>query len=387
MKISSVFAAVGGVVLAVAVSSCREVEKKTPPPPSVVVEEAAEFDFADSCTEVGTVAAFDSVDLVANVSGFLTEVNFKEGALVKKGEKLFQIDPAVYDAAVKKATADLRKAQADLKNAEIEYDRQKQLLRKDATAKRNYDLAEMNKMTAAADVLAAEAGLEQAKVNLSYTRVLAPFDGWISFKKYSAGNMVGPTSGVLATVVRNGDVKIYFSIIEMDMLRLLRSYPGADRNADKKGPEVEIDFQDGVKYEYPGRISAWNNAISDGTGTFRLQAVAKNPDRKLFPGMYVRVKIRVEPYSRQIMIRNEAIMREQLGNFVFVVNKDNKIERRKVTLGGKNGGYYAVREGLKKGERIVIAGLQKAQPGSIVTPIANKEQAPDGSATPVANAK
>lgn len=387
MKISSVFAAVGGVVLAVAVSSCREVEKKTSPPSSVVVEEAAEFDFADSCTEVGTVAAFDSVDLVANVSGFLTEVNFKEGALVKKGEKLFQIDPAVYDAAVKKATADLRKAQADLKNAEIEYDRQKQLLRKDATAKRNYDLAEMNKMTAAADVLAAEAGLEQAKVNLSYTRVLAPFDGWISFKKYSAGNMVGPTSGVLATVVRNGDVKIYFSISEMDMLRLLRSYPGADRDADKKGPEVEIDFQDGVKYEYPGRISAWNNAISDGTGTFRLQAVAKNPDRKLFPGMYVRVKIRVEPYSRQIMIRNEAIMREQLGNFVFVVNKDNKIERRKVTLGGKNGGYYAVREGLKKGERIVIAGLQKAQPGSIVTPIANKEQVPDGSATPVANAK
>lgn len=387
MKLSSVFAAVGGVVLAVAVSSCREVEKKTAPPPSVVVEEAAEFDFADSCTEVGTVAAFDSVDLVANVSGFLTEVNFKEGALVKKGEKLFQIDPAVYDAAVKKATADLRKAHADLKNAEIEYDRQKQLLRKDATAKRNYDLAEMNKMTAAADVLAAEAGLEQAKVNLSYTQVLAPFDGWISFKKYSAGNMVGPTSGVLATVVRNGDVKIYFSISEMDMLRLLRSYPGADRDADKKGPEVEIDFQDGVKYEYPGRISAWNNAISDGTGTFRLQAVAKNPDRKLFPGMYVRVKIRVEPYSRQIMIRNEAIMREQLGNFVFVVNKDNKIERRKVALGGKNGDYYAIREGLKKGERIVIAGLQKAQPGNIVTPIANKEQVPDGSAAPVANTK
>lgn len=191
MKISSVFAAVGGVVLAVAVSSCREVEKKTPPPPSVVVEEAAEFDFADSCTEVGTVAAFDSVDLVANVSGFLTEVNFKEGALVKKGEKLFQIDPAVYDAAVKKATADLRKAQADLKNAEIEYDRQKQLLRKDATAKRNYDLAEMNKMTAAADVLAAEAGLEQAKVNLSYTRVLAPFDGWISFKNTVPGTWSG----------------------------------------------------------------------------------------------------------------------------------------------------------------------------------------------------
>ncbi len=386
MKLSSVLAAVGGILLA-AVPGCRETEKKAVPPPSVAVEEAAELDFADSCTEVGTVAAFDSVDLVANVSGFLTEVNFKEGALVKKGEKLFQIDPSVYAAAVKKASADLQKAQADLKNAEIEYERQHQLLRKDATAKRNFDLAEMNKLTASADVLAAEAGLAQAKVNLSYTQVLAPFDGWMSFKRYSVGNMVGPASGVLATIVRNGDVKIFFSISEMDMLRLLRAYPGVDRDAKGKGPEVEIYFQDGVKYEYPGRISAWNNAISDGTGTFRLQAVAKNPDRKLFPGMYVRVKIRVEPYSRQIMIRNEAVIREQLGNFVFVVGKDNKVERRKVTLGGKNGDLYAVREGLKKGDRIVISGLQKAQPGSIVTPVVNREQAPDGAATPAAGTK
>lgn len=380
MKSSFMLAAFAGAVLGTAASGCRETERTAPPPPSVVVEEVAELNFADSCEEVGSVAASETVNLVANVSGFLTEVNFKEGTLVKEGTKLFQIDPAVYAAAVKKATADLQKAQADRKNARLEFDRQEKLIRSDATAKRNFDIAEMNKMTAEADVLAAEAVLEQAEINLSYTRVLAPFDGWVSFKKYSKGNMVGPSSGVLATIVKNGDVKVHFSISEMDMLHLLRAYPGAGRNAKAKMPEVEIYFQDGVKYEHNGTISAWDNAIGEGTGTFRLQAQVKNPDRKLFPGMYVRVKLRVEPYAKRIMIRSEAILREQLGDFVYVVNRENKVERRKISLGGKNGEFYAVKDGLKKGERVVVSGLQKAQSGSVVTPVVNKEQPPAGAA-------
>ena len=381
MKSSFAFAALAGAVLSALVSACRDEERKTPPPPSVVVEEVAELNFADSCEEVGSVAASETVNLVANVSGFLTEVNFKEGTLVKEDTKLFQIDPSVYDAAVKKASADLQKAKADQKNARLEFERQEKLIRSDATARRNFDIAEMNKMNADADVLAAEAVLEQAKVNLSYTRVLAPFDGWISFKKYSSGNMVGPSSGVLATIVKNGDVNVYFSISEMDMLRLLRAYPAASRSEKAKMPEVEIYFQDGVKYEHNGTISAWDNAIGEGTGTFRLQARVKNPDRKLFPGMYVRVKLRVEPYSKQIMLRSEAILREQLGDFVFVVNRENEVERRKVSLGGKNGEFYAVKEGLKKGEKVVISGLQKAQQGSVVTPIENKDQPPSAGAS------
>ncbi len=192
--------------------------------------------------------------------------------------------------------------------------------------------------------------------------------------------MVGPSSGVLATIVKNGDVKVHFSISEMDMLHLLRAYPGAGRNAKAKMPEVEIYFQDGVKYEHNGTISAWDNAIGEGTGTFRLQAQVKNPDRKLFPGMYVRVKLRVEPYAKRIMIRSEAILREQLGDFVYVVNRENKVERRKISLGGKNGEFYAVKDGLKKGERVVVSGLQKAQSGSVVTPVVNKEQPAAGAA-------
>ena len=328
----------------------------------------------------GRTSAYRVAEVRPQVSGIIQERLFEEGSEVKLGQSLYQIDPAVYDAAVKKATADLQKAQADQKNAKIEFERQQKLVRSDATARRNFDIAEMNKMTAEANVLAAEAGLEQAKINLSYTRVLAPFDGWISFKKYSKGNMVGPSSGVLATIVRNGDVNVYFSISEMDMLHLLRAYPGADRSDKAKKPEVEIYFQDGVKYEHSGTISAWDNAIGEGTGTFRLKAQVKNPDRKLFPGMYVRVKLRVEPYSKQIMVRSEAILREQLGDFVYVVNRENKVERRKVSLGGKNGEFYAVKEGLKKGERVVISGLQKAQSGSSVTSIMNKEQPPAGAA-------
>ena len=327
-----------------------------------------------------TVAAYDSVELMANVTGFLTEINFKEGALVKKGAKLFQIDPRVYEAAVKKAKADLEKAKADRKNADLEFDRQKQLLVKDATAKRNFDLAEMNKMASAANVLVAEAQLAQAEVNLSYTQVYAPFDGWISFRKCSVGNMVGPTTGALATIIRNGDVKIYFSLSEMDMLKISRAYPNASEKEDK-GPEVYFVSQDGVPYEHKGRISAWNNEITDGTGTFRIQAVCKNPDRKLIPGLYLRARLAIEPETKRVMVPAEAVMREQLGNFVYVVGKEDKIERRKISLGAKNGTFFAVLDGLKKGERVVVSGLQKAHPGQKVA-LAAKQESIDGNRQP-----
>ena len=147
-----------------------------------------------------------------------------------------------------------------------------------------------------------------------------------------------------------------------------------------EGYGLLVSYGKNHRIEHNGTISAWDNAIGEGTGTFRLKAQVKNPDRKLFPGMYVRVKLRVEPYSKQIMVRSEAILREQLGDFVYVVNRENKVERRKVSLGGKNGEFYAVKEGLKKGERVVISGLQKAQSGSSVTPIMNKEQPPAGAA-------
>ena len=363
--------ALGGLLLT---GGCKKKEAKAAPVPAVVVEPAVEMDFADSVTEVGVVQAYETVDLSANVSGFLTEVNFQEGQLVKKGTKLFQIDPQVYDAAVNKADADVKKAEAELTNRTIEFNRQKDLLKTNATSKRNYDTAEMHMRTASADLVSKKAILAQSKVDQGYTKILAPFDGYVGFKKYSAGNMVGPSSGALAVITASGNVKIYFSMDELAMLKIQKNYPKYPKAQKEVDPKVSITLQDGEEYKEKVWISAWNNMVKD--GTFQLQLTAENPKRLLMPGQYVKVNLQVSPLRKQVMVKQEAILREQLGNFVFVVNAQNKIERRKITVGMKNGDFQVVLSGLKPGEKIVTEGLQKARPGDTVRTIAPKSAVP-----------
>ena len=357
-------------------SACKKAAPPKTLPPAVLAEAVAEVDFADSITEIGVVEPMESVDLVASVSGFLTEVNFKEGQPVRKGTKLFQIDPAVYDAAVKKAEADLNKAKAEEINSQTEFDRQKTLLQKDATAKRHYDTAVMRLRTAQAEVKSAEAVLAQKKVDLGYTRIMAPFDGNISFKKYSVGNMVGPESGVLARIVTHGKVKIYFSVDELSLQKFLRNFPKGKDGRRPRNPQIRIFLQDGTEYKTTASIAAWNNMVQD--GTFRMQAIAEDPQNLLVPGLYIKVKVQTSDQRKYLMIHAESIMREQLGNFVYVVNKDSKIERRKIKLGPQNGSRMIVEEGLKAGEMVVTEGLQKVRPGSTVRIVASADAAIKG---------
>ena len=361
----------GGLILT---GGCKEeVAQKAVAVPAVVVEPAVEMEFSDTVTEVGEIRAFDTVDLSANVSGFLTEANFKEGELVKKGTKLFQIDPAVYEAAVNKAEADLNKAKAKLTNSTMEFERQKRLLSSNATAQSKYDAAEMNLRTAQAELKSAEAELAEKKVDLEYTKILAPFDGYIGFKKFSVGNMVGPSSGALARITRAGDVKVYFSLDELTLLKIFENYPDSQDDVTV-APAVKLFLQNGTEYREKVRISAWNNMVQD--GTLQIQAIAEDPKDILVPGMYVKVVVQVSPLQKRVMVKQEAIMREQLGTFVFVVNAQNKLERRKIATGMKNGAYQVVLEGLAVGERVVVEGLQKAGSGDEVKPITAQQTAP-----------
>ena len=363
--------AAGGLVLT---GGCKEEEEqKAVELPAVVVEPAIEMEFSDTVTEIGEIKAFDTVDLSANVSGFLTEANFKDGELVKKGNKLFQIDPAVYDAAVKKAEADVNKARAKLTNSQVEYDRQTRLLAQKATSQSNYDTAEMNLRTAQAELKSAEAALKEKEVDLNYTKILAPFDGYIGFKKFSVGNMVGPSSGALARITRAGDVKVYFSLDELTLLKIFENYPDSQDDVTV-APAVKLFLQNGTEYKEKVRISAWNNMVQD--GTLQIQAIAEDPKDVLVPGMYVKVVVQVSPLQKRVMVKQEAIMREQLGTFVFVVNAQNKLERRKIATGMKNGAYQVVLEGLAVGERVVVEGLQKAGSGDEVKPITAQQTAP-----------
>ena len=367
---AAVLAAVGLLLT----GGCREEEKKPLAVPAVVVESVIEMEFSDTVTEIGEVRAFDTVDLSANVSGFLTEANFKEGELVKKGTKLFQIDPAVYDAAVKKAEADLNKAKAKLTNSQVEYDRQKRMLTTKATSQSSHDAAEMNLRTAQAELKSAEAALKEKQVDLNYTKILAPFDGYIGFKNFSVGNMVGPSSGALARITRAGDVKILFSLDELTLLKIFENYPDSQENV-ATAPAVKLFLQNGIEYTEKVRISAWNNMVQD--GSLQIQAIAEDPKDVLVPGMYVKVVVQVSPLKKRVMVKQEAIMREQLGTFVFVVGAQNRLERRRIVTGMKNGGYQVVLSGLAVGERVVVEGLQKAGSGDEVKPITAQQTAPE----------
>lgn len=372
MKINPVLAAaVSGLIL---FSGCEE---ETPDEvqsvPAVVVEPAIEIEFADSVTEIGEVQAFETVHLSANVSGFLTEANFTEGEFVKKDTKLFQIDPAVYEAAVKKAEAEVNKCNAELTNKKVEFERQETLLRTNATSQRNYETAEMALRTAEAELKSAEAELAEKKVTLSYTQIKAPFDGYIGFKTYSVGNMVGPSSGALATITSIGKVKIYFSIDELTTLRIYENYP-VTKEDPETSPEVKIILANGKEYKEKVWISAWNNRVQD--GTFRVQATAENEEELLDSGMYVKVNVQVALPQKRVMVKQAAILREQLGDFVYVVDSNNRIERRKVVVGMKNGDYMVVISGLEAGESVVVDGLQKAAAGEEVKPITPQQAVP-----------
>ena len=377
MKINPVFAAAVGTLILL--SGCNEETPQARTVPAVVVEPAIEMEFADSVTEIGEIQAYDTVALSANVSGFLTEANFVEGQLVKKGTKLFQIDPTVYEAAVNKAEAEVNKAKVRLRNANVEYERQKKLLASKATSQSNYETAEMNYLSAQAELKYSEAELAEKQVDLKYTKILAPFDGYIGFKNFSVGNMVGPSSGALARITAAGDAKVYFSIDELTMLKIFDNYP--DSQADvSASPEVKITLQNGREHKEKVRIAAWNNMVE--SGTCRIQAIACDSKQVLVPGQYVKVTVQISPLKKRVMVRQESILREQLGTFVYVVDAQNKVERRKIALGMKNGAYQVVESGLEAGERVITEGLQKAVPGDEVKPITAQQTASGSAAAP-----
>lgn len=333
--------------------------------PSVIVAPATENTYIISTTRIGEVQAEDSVDLVARVSGFLNADQYVEGSFVKKGTLLFTIDPAEYEAGVKMARGQLERAQADQKNAELEHDRQKMLFEKDAVAKKEYDTAVANKLEADATVLSAEAELQIAELNLNYTKIVAPFDGWVGFKTYSTGNMVGLQTEKLGTIERAGRAKVNFEISELDLLRIDEYVATGRKREDLK---VELFDQTGKKIPLTGKLFAWDNRIKNTTGTLKLQAVFDDPERHLIPGLYVKVRLQLSEPGRDIMIRESAVSSDVAGDYVMIIKdatgNTGIVERRYLKTGGKFDGSIRVTEGLKTDDLIVVSGLQRVRQGA-----------------------
>ena len=315
--------------------------------------------YSPSQTVIAEVKAFDEVNLVARVEGFLRKRHFTEGSRVKKGQLLFEIEPELYRARVKAAQAKLTRARVAAKNADTDYRRQRQLLTSKAVSERTFDRVEAAKLEADADVKSAEAELEIAQKDLSYTRITAPFDGVVGLSNYSEGNLVNAASGTLATLVRNDIVRVEFSVSELQLLRMF-DQPGAGRNDFK----FELITQDGRVYPEKGKLSFWDNKVNTGTGTFRIQAEFPNPKRYLTPGMFGRIRMTLLKPRKGVVVPEEALMADQAGEYLYIVAPGGKVVRRNVQVGYREKGFAVIKSGLKAGEVIIDAGTQHVRPGA-----------------------
>lgn len=331
------------------------------PVPVATVEES---DVATWDEFSGRLEAVERVDIRSRVAGTVQSVHFTEGALVKRGELLIRIDPDPYAAEVERARAQVLAAQARLAYARSEHQRAKRLWDERAIAQRELDERVNGELEAQANLRAAEAALQSAKLNLGYTEVRAPVDGRVGRLEVTVGNLVaaGPGAPVLTTLVSVNPIYASFDADELVVARALR-----ERSALKKIPVEMETLTDGGR-RLRGHLQLIDNHVNPGSGTVRVRAVFDNRDGGLIPGQYVTLRMGRARSEPAILVSERAVGTDQDKRFVIVVGPDNKAAYREVTLGKAVEGRRIVTSGLKPGERIVVNGLQRVRPGMLIAP-------------------
>ncbi len=374
---TSIFAA-ASLAAALALTACdkdKDAKKPEAPPPSVTVV-AAEKGFISPVDDfVGQAKAQDCVVLSARVNGMLMKRNFSEGQPVKAGDKLFEIEKDVYQAELEQAQGSLLAEQASQKSADIELARTERLLKADATSRKDYDSALCRKMSADAKVAQADASVKKAQINLSYTDISSPFDGRVGLSTYSVGNIVGPESKQLATVVKLDPIRVEFNLDEKSLLEWSLSVINIDeaqRLKLRKSFLVRLKLQDGSLYKHEGELSYSDNHVNSSTGTLLVQATFPNPDMVISPGMYLRVLVSKRYADEAILIPGRAVLQNQLGSYVFIVSKDGKVSSRPLKTGAPCGQMIQAVSGVEPGEQVVVEGIQKIRQGMAVNVVQDK---------------
>jgi membrane fusion protein (multidrug efflux system) len=331
----------------------------------------------DSYEFNGRIQAIDSVNIVARVTAFLEKQLFAEGTDVKKGDLLYSLERAPFQAAVDVQKATVAQAQAQLDNANISLWRAQQLVKTNAVSQQSVDNALATQRTAAAQLQSAQAQLETAQINLNYTEIHSPVDGRVGRTSVTVGNVVGPTSGVLTTVVSQDPIYVVFSVSTRRAIELRELY------ADKGGfdaVKIRVRLPDGRVYSETGKLDFANNTISQDTDTLLFRAVIPNPVlqsetaggvnlRELTADEFVTVVIESVDPRQVITVPRAAILADQQGPYVYVVDDGNVARQRRVHLGQSTPETAGIVDGLKEGERIIVDGIQRARPDSPVTPV------------------
>src|SRR5262245_52338587 len=333
------------------------------PPPAVSVTPVVSRPVTETVGYIGRVTAIDKVDIVARVPGFIEERNFTEGQQVKKGNLLFSIEQATYNAAVEQARAALARAKATETNAKLQLQRGKELVRNNNIPQATVDQRAADEAAAQASVMEAQAQLDQAEINLGYTEIRSPIDGRIGLATFTVGNLVQPSSGRLATIVSQDPIYVIFQISQRNVLEYRRRVA---ESASNTRPTIHIKLPDGSLYPHPGLSNFLDVQVDTTTDTVAVRAQVPNPDGLLTAGGAVRVTVERGAPRSALTIPQSAVLLDQAGRYVLLVNAEKKVEQRRVTIGIEQGRNVVVTDGLKAGELVIVEGIQKVRPGQAV---------------------
>lgn len=347
------------------------------PAPAVTVVPVQVQDVAPENTFIGRVTPIQSVQVVPRVTAFIEDVPVKQGSDVKAGEVLFQLQKTQYQAAVQAAQAQLDSAKAALQNAQLAYQRSARLAKQGVAAQATLDQDTATRDQDAAQVLAAQANLAQAALNLSYCTIVSPIDGRIGAVSLTKGNLVTPSTPALATVNQLDPIRVVFSVSD-NVLVSVQQQTGASQDQIASQVVVNLKLPNGKEYNQTGKVSFLSNQVDPQTGTVSVYADFANPRRLLLPGAFVNVSVRRATPRERPVVPVAAVQTEQKGSYVLVVGPDNKVKQQPVTLGRQIAQDYIVEKGLTGGENVIVEGVQKVRPGETVKVTV---QQPAGTAT------
>lgn len=316
---------------------------------------------------VGRVEAMEKVEIQARVTGFLLDVLFKEGDVVKAGDVLYRIEPDRFQAAVQQAKGALLQAQAKFANATVQRQRAEELQRTDATSRSVLDERTAAEKSAQGEVVISDANLKTANVNLGYTEITAPISGEIGRTKVTKGSVVGPDSGPLAMIVSRDPMYVTFPVSQREFLKVEQE----ERQMRKRALSVRIRFSDGTTYDQTGQINFVDVSVDRATDTVLVRATIPNPNGALIDGQLVRVSVESDQPLQKVLVPQAALIVDQQGPYVFLV-VDGKAEIRRVKLGGESGPFAIVDSGLKGGEQVIVQGMDSLRAGApvLASPVA-----------------
>ena len=367
-------------LLALLLAGCDSNTYVEPPPPRVTVAKPLVQEVTDHLDFTGTVVATEHAEVRARVSGILQSMLFEPGTLVEEGSLLFIIEPTEYEADLQAANAELAAAKSGYDRARIEYERAKKLFKEKAGAEAEVVTWRVEREIASAEILRAEAKVARAELNLSYTQVTAPFSGRVGRDEVDIGNLVGESEAtVLTDITRYDPMYVYFNLNERDLLRIAASdekrgkQPDADSAqqslADKRHA-VFIGLANEEGHPHEGILDFAESGLDTETGTIRLRAVFDNPGSPpvLLPGLFARVRMPLGTRPDIPLVSERAIAQDQSGRYLMIVDAENKVEKVNVRTGQNIDGLVVIEAGLRKDDRVIVKGLQRARPGRVVNP-------------------